>query len=272
MTLCSLIEMGDLFRNPPRASSPVPSVPDDDHQQGTQSGNMGARAVFRSDGGTAALKGVRKPVYDRRKFNYDVVRGKAAGLAFETSKDDRMSAVEAGAMLERLHRVFGVSREVEAILHAFDNGMFFCHTVNGGSVLTPGRSTFRVPGVTEPFSYSQVRDVLGVDQRRFFRAFADEISEVNKGVINAYDPQDAVKAEQWGWLMQVAHERGLSRYPHLAHDSADACLSLSPAERVAVAASKALVISSSNNSADRLKANSRVQSADNYDSTVGERL
>lgn len=276
--------MTSLFQQQPeRSSSPVPSMQDEPvgGSMGASPGlasalprgsPAGAQAVFRDGGTSGRLKGRGKLIYDRRKYNYDVVRGKAAALAFETSKDDRMSAGEAGRMLERIHAVFGIDREVESVLHAFDRALFFSHTVNGGSVLTPGRCTFSVPGVTETFSFSQVRDVLGVDQRRFFRAFADDIAEVNKDVLRAYDPADVVRAEQWGWLQQVAHDRGLSRYPHLAHDSADACLGLSPGERAAVAASKASVISTTNNSADRLRANSRVQSADNYDSTVGERL
>lgn len=276
-----LFAMADLFQRQGRAASPVPSEVEE-VQRGESSRvpegaaesakSYGAKGVYRSDGKAAALKGRSVVGYDPRKFSYDVVRGKRDALPFSASKDDRMSATEAGDMLDRLHRVFGIENETEGVLRGFDRGLFFCHTVNGGSTLAPGRSTFSVLGVTESFSFAKVRDVLGVDQRRFFRAFADEITEVNKSVCREYDPYDVVKAEHWGWLQQVAHDRGLHRYPYLSHDSADACLLLSPPERVALAASKVLVIASTANSADRLKANSRVMSADSYDSTAGERL
>jgi len=262
----------DVFTRP-RAASPVPSdVGDDDvvGVSGAASSRLpaGSKGVFHKDT-TVNLKGRGRVKYDPRKYKYDVLRGQGANLPFEATKDDRMSAADAGEMLHRLHVTFGVDRETEAVLNAFDRAVFFCHTVNGGSTLMPGRSVFSVPGQTAEFSFATVRDVLGVDQRRFFRAYADDIAEVNLQVLRDYDPYDPVKAEQWGWLVSIAEERGLSRYPQLCHDSADACLRLSVTERAAVAASKALVISTSNNSADRLKTSGRVQSADKYDSTVG---
>lgn len=264
----------NLFQN--RPVSPIPSVAGEEYEDGGETAtSSGARprgnpGVFRQEGRAAMLKG-RPPVgHDPRKFKYDVTRGMGANLGFEATKDDRMSAAEAGDMLDRIHRVEGVDREVEGFLRAFDKALFFCHTVNGGSVLAPGRANFSIPGASQVFSYEKIRDMLGVDQRRFFRAYADDIADVNKEVLRDYDPYDPVSAEQWGWLMQVAYDRGLHRFPHLAHDSADACLKVSPAERAALSASKVLVISTSNNSADRLKANSRVASADGFDSTVGK--
>lgn len=228
--------------------------------------------IFTEDVGGPTLVGRGPVAPDRRKFRYDVLRGKGEGVGFEATKDDRMSAEEAGEMLHRIHQRLGVDRELEGVLRAFDAGMFFCHTVNGGSTLAPGRAKFRVPGVSTDFDFGMIRDLLGVDQRRFFRAFADDIAEVNKAVLRSYDPYDPVSVEHRGWLMQVASERVLSRYPHLAHDSADACLSLSPSERAALAASKVQVISTSNNAADRLSGNNRTKSADNYDSTVGKSI
>lgn len=280
------IEMSDIFQSvaggpSARAASPVPSEyageEYGEYPGRAKSGRLagkgvaGSSGVFRKDGGAgAALKG-RAPVgYDSRKFRYDVVRGKGVNLGFETSREDRMSAEEAGDMLNRIHVLSGVERETEGIIRAFDKALFFCHTVNGGSVLMPGRAKFSVPGVTQEFNYGHIRDLLGVAMRRFFRAFADEIADANLEVLRDYDQYDAVRAEQWGWLMQTAYDRGMQRYPHLSHDSADACLNLAPAERAALAASKLMVVSTSNNSADRMKANSRVSSADGYDSTVGE--
>jgi len=225
--------------------------------------------VFRKDDRGAILKGRAPPAYDPRKYKYDVTRGRGKNLPFEVSKEDRMPADEAGERLNRIHELMGIDRENEGVIYAFDCGLFFCHTVNGGSVLGPGRASFAVPGVTREFSWAEIRDFLGVDIRRFFRAYADDITEVNRKVLRELDFYDPVKSEQHAQLIQVASERGLSRYPHLAHDSADACMKLSPTERAALSASKVLVISTSNNSADRLKANNRVASADGYDSTVG---
>jgi len=244
-----------------------PASPERPSGSGTKLG--GKRGLFDKEKLGASLKG-RAPVgHDPRKFKYDVTRGKGLNLGFETTRDDRMSASEAGEMLHRIHGLEGIAAESEGVLRAFDKALFFCHTVNGGSVLAPGRAKFTVPGVTREFSYENIRDILGVHQRRFFRAYADEITEVNLEVLRDYDPHDPVSSEQWGWLVQVAYERGLNRYPQFAHDSADACVKMSPTERAAVAASKVMVISTSNNSADRFKANSRVASADAFDSTVG---
>jgi len=78
--------------------------------------------------------------------------------------------------------------------------------------------------------------------RRFFRAFADDIVEVNRSVLAGYSPYDFVAAEKHGQLMQVAAARGLHKYPELAFDAADACNNISLDARRALLASKALVI------------------------------
>jgi len=226
--------------------------------------------IFREDTKAGKLKGRAPAKYDPRKFKYDAVRGRAANLAFDVSKEDRMSPVEGGRMLHRIHQLMGIDRESEGILRAFDRAVFFCHTVNGASVVGPGRAVFSVPGHTEEFRWADVKKVLNVDERRFFRCYADDVTEVNREIIDEYDPYDPPKAERYGQLMQVAYARGLHRFPWLAHDSADACMIVNASERAALAASKTLVISTSNNSADRMVANNRVTSADGWDSTVGE--
>jgi len=169
-----------------------------------------------------------------------------------------------------VHEVFGVQSEEDGFLKSFDDALFFCHTLNGGSVLTPGRSAFTVG--SQSFPYKIVVDKLGVDLRRFFRAFADDTTDANKLVISEYDPYDAVKAERYAWLQQVAQEKGLQRHPHLAHDSADACTRINVTERAALIHSKRDVLANGFNSADRMRLNPRVTSADNYDSTVGEQV
>lgn len=205
---------------------------------------------------------------DTRKYRYDVHRGQATKVSFNVTRDDRMSAVEAGETLHALHRMFGIDSENEDRLAAFDKALWFYHTVNSASVLQPGRGVIEIDG--QDFDFSLVRDKLGTNLRRFFRAFADDITETNRQVIDSYDPYDPVSAEQHGWLMQVAAERGLHRYPHLAHDSADACVRISHAERMAVAASKRLVLGSTVNSADRGNVSSRAVTIEGYDSTVGD--
>lgn len=232
-------------------------------------GMPSAGAAEREDTAGRALAGVRPPMVDKRKFRYDVVRGRGAGLAFEVTRDDRLSAEEACERLHGIHKMFGLHAENESLLQAFDSALFFCHTVNGSSVLNPGRSKFSVSGVTTDFDYAEVRKFLDTDFRRFFRAYADDVAEVNRRVIRDYDPSDPVKKEQWGWLHQVATERGMERHPEYAHDTAEACTSLSVPERVAIGKSKRMVIGATPNSADRTHPFA-VSSADKYDSTVAE--
>jgi len=136
------------------------------------------------------------------------------------------------------------------VILAFDKALFFEHTVNGASLLQPGRGVLSV-GDSE-FELAIVKTALGVDQRRFFRAFADEISAVNREVLDAYDPHDPVAAERHGQVMQVAVERGLQKYPYLAHDSSDAGLSLSVEERIALMQSKRVVLESTVNNVDKI--------------------
>jgi len=267
--------MSDMFGKAPQRE-PVPSEAGDALDQSTGGG------VFTKEQGARRLAGRGRVGVDPRKFRYDVVRGRGAALPFAVSRDDRMDAQEAGQMLHDLHVMCGLEAANESVLSAFDAALFFCHTVNGGSVLNPGRSRFFVrlkdgefdgtrlgDAVTEEFDFAKVRDKLGDAMRRFFRAYADEVTEVNKRVLRDYDPYDPVSHEQWGWLMEVAHDRGLSRYPYLAHDSADACLSLSTVERQALRTSKALVIGGTPNSADRMQPKGAVRSADGFDSSVG---
>jgi hypothetical protein len=137
--------------------------------------------------------------------------------------------------------------------------------VNSGSVLQPGRSRLYVKG--EQFQFDEVVRLLGTNIRRFFRAFADDVREVNKEVLEEYTPFDPEKKERHDWLVEVANDRGLARFPDLAHDSADKCLGLSAAERMALASSKVSVFSTIINSADRLNSSSRVIGSDAYDST-----
>jgi hypothetical protein len=203
---------------------------------------------------------------DPRLFKYDTIRARMANIPFSVTRDDRMPAEEAGEMLDQIHQRFGVRRNIHADLRAFDNALFFSHTVNSGSTLQPGMARMIV-NKDSVFDFGEIVRILGTHMRRFFRAYADHITEVNRTVLDSYNPYEPVSVEQHGWLMQVAFDRGLHRFPYLAHDSADACLKLNPAERVALAASKREVLSTTANSADSMRANPRTMTADRYNST-----
>lgn len=188
---------------------------------------------------------------DPRKFKYDRIRGGVMpALAFGATRADRMDAAEAGQMLDALHVMFGIDREEENVLTAFDRALFFEHSVNGASLLQEGRGYLTVGNAS--FELKMVKTKLGKDQRRFFRAYADEIADVNASIIKDYDAYDPESAEKVGQIMAVAVERGLQKYPHLIHDSADAGLRLSVEERLALNASKRLVLPSVVNKADKL--------------------
>jgi hypothetical protein len=159
-----------------------------------------------------------------------------------------MSAKEAGDALEAIHSMYGISRESEARLVAFDKALFFEHSINGASLLQPGRGELIVDGVS--FDITPFKEKLGVDQRRFFRAFADDIADVNKEVLAAYDVYDPESVEKVGFIRQIAAIRGLQKYPHLIHDSSDAASSLTYDEHAAVANSKRVVLESTVNQAD----------------------
>jgi len=191
---------------------------------------------------------------DKRKFRYDVLRGRStAPLSFSASKADRMDASEAGDVLNKIHIMFGIQSAEESRILAFDKALFFEHTINGASLMQPGRGSLTVDGVQ--FDIQPIKRALGVDQRRFFRAFADNIADVNREVLEGFDVYDPVSVEQVGQLHQLAAERGLQKFPFLVHDSSDACNSLTYDERVAIMASKRVVLESSYNTADAMMAN-----------------
>ena len=235
-----------------------------------------------ASGGSSAVRGVSAegitrespPVYksygrgpvvpDRRKFRYDRTRGLVMSpISFGASKADRLDAGLAGDMLDRIHTIVGIEAEPENVLAAFDRALFFEHTINGASLLQPGRGVLYV-GESE-FDLGPIKSVLGAEQRRFFRAFADDIAANNRFVLDAYDPYNPVACERYGQIMQVAVERGLQKYPYLAHDSSDAGLRLSVEERMALINSKRVVLESTVNNADKLPRRSGAAHEDRRD-------
>jgi len=188
---------------------------------------------------------------DPRKFRYDRNRAQALpSLPFGATRADRMSAEEAGEKLDRIHEICGIARDSEDVLSAFDKALFFEHAVNGASLLQPGRGHLVVGKST--FDLTMVKKILGVDQRRFFRAYADEIADTLREVLAAYDPYEPVTVDMHGQVMQLAVSRGLQKYPYLIHDSSDAGVRLSVEERVALENSKRVVLTSVVNNADKM--------------------
>jgi hypothetical protein len=200
-----------------------------------------------------------------RKFKYDIFGARAVGgsIKFHVTKDDRLSVDDAAQRLHNLHVKYGIHTEDPEKLLMWDSALFFHHTLNGGSVLQPGRSGFTVFG--QHFDFADIRDYLGPDLRRFFRAFADEITAVNRQVLREWDPNDLDSHERHSMLLAVAADRGMSRNPEYCHDSADACTDLDPATRAAIAQSKKLVLSGTVNAADRIHASARMDGVAAYD-------
>jgi len=186
---------------------------------------------------------------DRRKFRYDrdMARTKPA-ISFGATRGDRMDAVEAGDLLQQIHAMFKIERETEDKIAAFDKALFFEHAINGASLLQSGRGVLTVGASV--FALAIVKQLLGADQRRFFRAYADETIAVLREVLAGYDAYDFEAAEKHGQVMQIAVERGLQKYPYLIHDSSDAALHISTEERLAVLASKRVVVGASANGVD----------------------
>lgn len=210
----------------------------------------GATAFVRAAPAAAGIGWGRGPVsVDARKFRYDLNAGLVKKpLPFSATKVDRLDAVVAGDLLHRIHVTFGIDREVEERILAFDRALWYEHAVNGGSTLQVERGVLRVESVE--FDLGAVVKILGIDARRFFRAYADDISACLRDVIDRYSPYEPEAAEMYGAVMQVAVARGLQKYPYLIHDSSDAGVALSIEERMALVASKRMVIGSTVNAAD----------------------
>jgi len=214
-------------------------------------GRTGASALESADVSVGQGWGRGPIAVDRRKFRFDVRRGRASpALPFSASKSDRMDAEDAGNLLNRIHVAFGIDRETEDRILAFNNALFLEHTLNGASLLQPGRGSLKAAGVS--FDIQIVKNILGVDQRRFFRAYADDVAEVNRVVLQEFDPMDPESAEVFGQMSQIAVERGLVKFPHLIHDSADAGVTLSNDERNALVASKRYTLRANVNNVDKI--------------------
>lgn len=197
------------------------------------------------------LRGKGMPMYDPRKWGYDRVAARSQPVVSSfSSKIDRLDAEEAGALLNSIHVKFGIDKCEESFLQAFDDALFREHTLNGASIIQ-GKNGVLVVG-DDRFPIAEVKELLGTRRRAFYRAFADDIAESNQRALDALDPYDSASVELHGQIMQVAWDRGLQKFPHLAHDSASACVRISAEERLAVMASARYVFKNQENVADAL--------------------
>lgn len=214
-----------------------------------------------------AVIGYRRPLLDPRLIRHDRFAARSrASIGWEVTVDAAMPKSEAGDKLSRIHELFKLQAASPEIHEAFLDALLFSHTVNGGSVLQPGRAKFSLGSEQHYLDYAEVVRYLGPDLRRFFRAFADETRRVNQNVLdNATDPDDFVAMEKADLLRAAAMRRGMNRHPSLAHDTADYCTGLSDAENAALVASKALVFGSTPNMADR----NRARAGQSGDPSVG---
>lgn len=181
-------------------------------------------------------------------YPFDIVRGASAPVPFTVTSNREMPRDAAEKALGTVLERFGVEREKEEFLMSFCDALWVCHTLNSASVQTPGRAEMRVDGAR--FQYWEVIDQLGVDARRFFRAYADDIRGVNKRVLDQGHVDDPGIQDMRNGILWVARERGLSRAPELAHDSADACTGLSVGDYELLKLAKASLLSKTPNVAD----------------------
>lgn len=246
-------ELGGAFEHSEAVAGPSTGIPG---RSGGSPGRVSASAVpvegvTRRAPAAAKAYGRGAIPVDPRKFRYDRNRALALPpLPFTASRADRMDTIEAGDKLDRIHVLYGIDKESEDVLAAFDKALFFEHAVNGASLLQPGKGVLTVG--ESRFDLSVVKKFLGVEQRRFFRAYADEVSAVLREVLDSYDPFEPATAEMRGQIDQIAVARGLQKYPWLIHDSSDAGVRLSVEERLAVENSKREVLATTVNNADKM--------------------
>lgn len=195
----------------------------------------------------------RMPRLDRRKFNYDVVNAyKSKKIDSYAPVANKMSPQEAAKKLDLLHEAARIHDQPEDVLWAFDRALFLQHAFNGASVAQPERGEIVVEAKDADnndvrLDMADVLRILGVDSRRFFRAYADVTADILRDILEKYDPDDLQMVDDYGRIQTIAVQRGLMNYKYLIHDSADACVNLSPEEVVAVLESKQRVLTTSSN-------------------------
>jgi len=225
----------------------------------------------RAAGATGKAIPGRRPKHtvDSRLFpGIDVRRGLANMAKGEMVEESVMSKSEAGEVTARILKAWGIySGADEGVIMGVMEQLYFSCAINGTSVAQAGRAKLLVSG--QVFEMKIVVEMLGEDYRRWARANADMIRAACQRVIADYDPYDEISSERYNSLKRVALVRGMQRMPHLAFDVADYCDGLTLPESVAVAQSKALVLSSGVNTVDAVLATGRAQTIDGFASGIG---
>jgi len=171
--------------------------------------------------------------------NFDRVAAVKEETRFGASSNRVLSDPVLAELRDRVLVACGVDKASDGVLMAFVRAVCLAHAKNSGSVLQPGRAVFYVSNTQYDFLENVVR-VLGEDYRRFFRCYADFTRGVLRGIMaKRSDPAFADDIRDIEW---VAADRGLSRYPDLVHDSAEACYGLTGIERTALQVSKRAVL------------------------------
>jgi len=185
--------------------------------------------------------------------DYDHVGGLGRRLHVFSSSNYKVATDDAAALWADLLTYNGLEDQVDHVKLAFIDAVYFAHAFNGASLLMPDRAYVSFANGNDFFRKSfkeAVLDPLGDQARRFFRANADEIKtalialrkRVSSGQGTASDQDYGEDCEMWDEVLRVASERGLTRVPHLIHDSSDACTGLDASERAYLAASKRIVL------------------------------
>lgn len=209
-----------------------------------------AGAYNRNSKAPGIRKGKAISDVDPSMYPFNVVAGSRSGNAIIAGRDDRLSPKDASAKLALILESFGLMAEPHEFCYDFTQAMFVAHALNGASIVGPGRANFFVGGY--PYSYGTVIKILGPDARRFFRAYADDIAKAVSKVLESYDPSDHDSVRMCGQIRSIAVVKQIVQFPYLIHDSADACVKLSPAEIAAVNRSKGLVLNDTPNAVDSL--------------------
>jgi len=210
-----------------------------------------------------------------RLHAYDRVEGLAnSNLRFEVDKTDRMPVAEAAATMVRIHQAHGVSRSMEGFQYGYDHALFICYAINGSSQAGPmERVKFAVmneQGEAQSFEYATVPKILGIDFRRFFRTYANDVVDACHQLYFGCNFEDPIQVEMRDLMIQVADNRNISRFPWLIADCVDAATNLNTAQYAAAMASKQSVIATATNAVDRRNLALPIRTMDGYDSSIGQ--
>lgn len=199
----------------------------------------------------AGTFGPRTGFYGMSKLPYDYVGALAdRPVNFYATSNRIMPMDDACKKLAGILLHCGVSGQSDAVQLAFHRAILLAHAKNSASVIQPGRAGFGVDGSRECNFYLDVMYPLGNDSRRFFRAWAQMSRDVVAGIHERKALGDESVYDDYRDLMWTARDRGLTRYPHLVADNAEAISGLTANEYTALSQAKATIFENTTNMAD----------------------